>query len=114
MRKVVCEGLEFATQLSYSVLKVESDSTTLVSWIHFGGSVLWDYTYSLHPVCTLTSSSLILVRHVLHEATSAANFLANWACTHRISRYFLCSRDLSSSLFDILCLDAQIVPHARC
>ena len=40
MRKAVCEGLEFATQLSYSVLKVESDSTTLVSWIHFGGSVI--------------------------------------------------------------------------
>lgn len=114
MRKAVCEGLEFATQLSYFVLTVESDSTTLISWIHFGGLFLWDYAYSLHPVCTLTSSSLILVRHVLREATSAANFLVNWACTHWINRHFLCSHDLSSSLFGILYLNAQIVPHVRC
>lgn len=44
----VYEGLDLAIQLGHSVLKVESDSTTMVSWIHSQGPVHWDYTYSLH------------------------------------------------------------------
>ena len=31
----VCEGLELAIQLGHSVLEVESDSTVVVSWIHY-------------------------------------------------------------------------------
>ena len=44
----VYEGLDLAIQLGHSVLKVESDSTTVVSWIHSQGPIRWDYTYSLH------------------------------------------------------------------
>ena len=35
---VVCEGLELAIQLGYSVLEVESDSAIVMSWIHTSGS----------------------------------------------------------------------------
>ena len=90
----VYEGLDLAVQLGHSVLEVESDSTTVVSWIHSQGPVRWDYAYSLRRVCDLTSLFPIVVRHVLREATFAADFLANWACTHRVSRRFLSSRDL--------------------
>lgn len=34
----VCECLELATQFGYSMLEVESDSATLVSWINSHGS----------------------------------------------------------------------------
>ena len=61
----VCEGLELVTQLRYSVLKVESHSATVVSWIHSQGPVRWDYIYLLCRVCDLISSSHILIRHVL-------------------------------------------------
>ena len=81
---VVCEGLE----LGYSMLEVESDSATVVSWIHNQGPVRWEYSYSLRWVCRLVMSLPIQVRHVLREATSAADFLANWACTHQTSRCF--------------------------
>lgn len=61
-------------------------------------------------MCALSSSSPILVRHVLREATSAADFLANWAYTHRVSQCFLCSQDLPVGLPNILYLDAYVVP----
>ena len=35
----VCKGLELAVQLGHSVLAVESDSATVVSWIHTQGFV---------------------------------------------------------------------------
>ena len=49
-----------------------------------------------------------------HEATSAADFLANWTYTDQVSRCLLCSQDLPSSLSNILHLDAQAVHHVRC
>ena len=73
----VYEGLDLAVQLGHSVLEVESNSTTVVSWIHSQSPVHWDYAYSLRRLCDLTSSFPIVVRHVLREVTSAADFLAN-------------------------------------
>lgn len=73
----VCEGLELAIQLGHSVLDVESDSATVVSWTHTQGHVRWDYAYSLRRACRLISSSPIQMRHVFREATYAADFLAN-------------------------------------
>ena len=102
----VCKGLELAVQFGHTVLEVESISATMVSWIHTQGPVRWDYAYSLRQVCLLISSSHIQVRHVLHEATSAADFQANWACSHRISQRFLSPRELPLSLSSILHLDA--------
>ncbi|XP_052292028.1 uncharacterized protein LOC127900821 [Citrus sinensis] len=109
----VCERLELAIQLGYSVLEVESDSTTVVSWIHTQGPVRCEYSYSLHQVCRLVTSFPIQVRHVLREATSVADFLANWACTHRTSRHFLSPRELPKGLSGILYLDAHTIPHVR-
>ncbi|KAH9701287.1 hypothetical protein KPL71_024943 [Citrus sinensis] len=109
----VCEGLELAIQLGYSVLEVESDSATVVSWIHNQGIVRWEYSYSLRRVCRLVMSLPIQVRHVLREATSAADFLANWACTHRTSWRFLSPRELPKGLYGILYLDAHAIPHVE-
>lgn len=84
----ICEGLELVFQLGYSVLEVQSDSTTIVSWIHSEGLVCRYYPYSLCQVYDLASCSTILVRHVLWKAIFATNFLANWACTHLVHRRF--------------------------
>ena len=61
----------------------------------------------------LFSYFVILIRHVLWDSTSAADFLANWACTHRVSWCFLCTWDLPTGLYDILHLGAQTFPHIR-
>lgn len=95
------------------MLEVESNLATAVSCIHSYGPVRWDYVYSLRRVCALISSFLILVRHVFREATSATDFLVNWACTNRVNRHFLCSRDLPVGLSGILYLDAETSPHVR-
>ncbi|GAY62136.1 hypothetical protein CUMW_215430 [Citrus unshiu] len=42
----VCEDLELAIQLGYSVLEVESDSAMVASWIHTQGSVRWNLNWS--------------------------------------------------------------------
>lgn len=103
---VVCERLELAAQLGYFVLEVESNSVTIVSWILSGGPVCWDCANSLSKVCALTFSPTIFVRHVLHEAIFATDFLANWACTHRVSQRFLHVHDFPMSLSSIVHLDA--------
>lgn len=108
----VCEGLELASRLGHSVLEVESDSATVVSWIHSKGPVRWDYSYLLRRACRLISSS-IQVRHVHREATSAADFLANWACTLRSSRRFSSFQELPRGLSGILHTDAQSIPYVR-
>lgn len=64
-------------------------------------------------MCALTSSFPIVIRYVLGEATSAVDFLANWACTHRVSQCFLSSRDLLIGLSGNLHLDAKEIPHIR-
>lgn len=46
----ICEGLDLATQLGYFALEVESDSTTVVYWIHSQGPIRWDYV-SLFVEC---------------------------------------------------------------
>lgn len=81
---VICEGLEFTIQLSYSMLEVEFDSAMVVSWIVFSGYFHCDYAHFLCKVHVLTSSFTILVRHILCETTSVTDFLANWVCTHRV------------------------------
>ena len=50
---------------------------------------------------------------MLQEATSAVDFLPNWACTHGVSRHFLCSQDISVGLSSILHLDAQTDPMSN-
>lgn len=109
----VCEGLELAVQLGYSIVEVESDSATVVSWVLSGGSVRWDYTLSLRRVRYLVSSHSIVVRHVFREATYAADFLANWACSSCSSRRFFSVRDLPTGLSGILHMDTHAVPHIR-
>ncbi|KAH9750075.1 reverse transcriptase domain-containing protein [Citrus sinensis] len=109
----VCEGLELAARLGHSVLEVESDSATVVSWVHSQGPVRWDYSYLLRRACRLISSASIQVRHVLREATSAADFLANWACSHRSSRHFSSPQELPRGLLGILHTDAQSIPYVR-
>ena len=109
----ICEGLDLATQLGYFALEVESDSTTIVSWIHSQGPIRWDYVYLLRRMCALISSSHILIRHVLWEATSIADFLANWACSHQLSQHFLCAQYPPTVLSGILHLNAQTFPHVR-
>ena len=109
----ICEGLELATQLGYFALEVESDSTTVVYWIHSQGPIRWDYVYLLRRMCALISSSHILIRHVLWGATSIADFLANWAYSHRLSQHFFCTHDLPTSLSGISHLNAQTIPHVR-
>lgn len=109
----ICTGLELATHLKHSALEVESDSTTVVSLIHYQGLVHQDYVYLLHWVSALISFSHVLIRHVLWEATSTADFMAKWACFHRVSRRFLCARDLPTNLSGILHLDAQTFLHIK-
>lgn len=58
---VVCEGLELAAHMGYLTLEVQLDSATVVSWIHSQGLVRWEYAYLLRCVCSLISSSTILV-----------------------------------------------------
>lgn len=43
-------SLEFTTQLRYYMLKMEHDSTTLVSWNTFCGSMRWDCVYHFSKV----------------------------------------------------------------
>ncbi|KAH9684247.1 reverse transcriptase domain-containing protein [Citrus sinensis] len=107
----ICEGLELASQLGHSVLEVESDSATVVSWVLSQGPVRWDYSYIMRQACRLISSASIQVRHVLREATSAADFLANWACSHRSSRRFSSPQELPRGLLGILRTDAQSIPY---
>ena len=109
----ICEGLELASQLGHSVLEVESDSATVVSWVLSQGPVRWDYSYIMRQACRLISSASIQVRHVLREATSAADFLANWACSHRSSRRFSSPQELPRGLLGILRTDAQSIPYVR-
>lgn len=85
----ICEELELAVQLDYSMREVEFDLVTVTSWIFVSDSVCWDYALSLLRVRVLTSSSTILFRHILHDVTFVVDFLANWACTHRVSQRFL-------------------------
>lgn len=77
------EGLDLAAQLGFSDLKVESDLATVVSWAISNGFVQWDFAYLFERVQTLASSLSIIIRHVFREATFAADFMANWACTHQ-------------------------------
>lgn len=109
----MCKGLELVAHMGYLTLEVELYSAMIVSWIHSQGHVRWEYTYLLRRVCSLISSSTILVRHVFHEATSTANFLANWACSRLVSRHFSSPQDLPIGLLGILHLDTQVVPHVR-
>ncbi|KAH9750080.1 zf-RVT domain-containing protein [Citrus sinensis] len=97
----------------HSVLEVESDSATMVSWVHSQGPVRWDYSYLLRRACHLISSASIQVRHVLREATSAADFLANWACSHRSSRQFSSPQELPRDLSGIIHTDAQSITYVR-
>ncbi|KAH9687878.1 hypothetical protein KPL70_014934 [Citrus sinensis] len=80
------EGLDLAAQLGFSDLEVESDSATIVSWAISSSLVRWDFTYILGRVRALASRSSISIRHVFREATSAADFMANWACSHQTCR----------------------------
>ncbi|KAH9721044.1 polycomb group protein VERNALIZATION 2 [Citrus sinensis] len=59
----VCEDLELAIQLGYSVLEIESDSAMVASWIHTQGFVRWKYSYSLRWVCRLVTSFPIQMCH---------------------------------------------------
>ncbi|KAL9437128.1 hypothetical protein AB3S75_023048 [Citrus x aurantiifolia] len=109
----VHEGLELAIHLGHSILEVESNSATIVAWIWSNCQVSWDYTYLLRRVYSMASSTNILVRHVFREATFAADFLANWICTHKVHYRFISPRDIPAGLHSILHLDAHAVPHIR-
>lgn len=88
--------------------------------LHAWGRVLFDYggfldsfkwLYSLGLCSSIAQSSTLtssptMVRHILWEATSATNFLVNWACTHQVSRCFLDTRDFPVGLSGFPHLDA--------
>ncbi|KAH9684879.1 hypothetical protein KPL70_013711 [Citrus sinensis] len=105
------EGLDLATQLGFSNLEVESDSATVVSWAISSRFVRWDFAYLLGRVQALASSPSIIISHVFREATSAANFMANWACTHKTCQRFFNPGDLPAGLSGILHLDTLEIPY---
>lgn len=74
---IVCENLNFAIQLGYYEIKAKLDSTTIISSINFYCFARWDFTYLFGRVRALFFGLSILIRHVLWEATSTANFTTN-------------------------------------
>lgn len=46
----ICEGIELVVQLGHSVVEIESDSATMVSWILSRAHVCRDYTDALHHI----------------------------------------------------------------
>ena len=106
---VVCKGLELAIQLRYSVLEVESDSAMVMSWIHTSGSCSMGMFLFSAPGVPFGN----VIPHSGETCSSryAADFLANWACTHRTSRCFLSLRELPKGLSGILYLDTHAIPH---
>ena len=81
-------GLELAIELGFSSLIVEFDSTTVVSWVTSHGYGCWDYAYLLAKIRHLCSLSSVQIHHVYREANQAADYLANWACTHQEDKHF--------------------------
>lgn len=71
----ICEGIELVVQLGHSVVEIESDSATMVSWILSRAHVCRDYTDALHHIRALVSSYTILVSHMLRKATSVVGYL---------------------------------------
>lgn len=109
----LCEGLRFANDLGYCALEVESDSTTVVPWILSSSSGCWDYIYMVARARQILKSNPIILRHVLREANSAADFMANWSCRHQSSRLFQSHDVLPDGLQGIISLDAMQVPYVR-
>ncbi|KAL9445387.1 hypothetical protein AB3S75_018391 [Citrus x aurantiifolia] len=107
------KGLDLAAQLGFSDLEVEFDSATVVSWAISSSFVRWDFTYILGRVRALASRSSISIRHVFREATSAADFMANWACTHQTCQRFFNLSDLPTGLSGIIHLDTHGIPYIR-
>lgn len=109
----IIEGLNYAMQLGFSALEVESDSATVVSWILGSSTGRWEYVYLVDRVRQILMSSPIVLRHVLREANFAADFMANWGFHHRTSRLFGAQEPLPPGLTGIVHWDALQVPHVR-
>lgn len=77
---IVCENLNFAIQLGYFEIKAKFDSTTVISSINLYCSTRWNFIYLFGCVRALFFGPSILIRHVLWEVTSTANFTTNWTC----------------------------------
>lgn len=110
----VFEGLRLASQLGIDSLEVESDSTTVVSWVLDSSVGRWDYAYLLAQTRQLLHSSAWSIRHVLREANQAADFMANWAYRECLSNIFESSNSLPTGISGITRMDAMQVPHVRC
>ena len=55
----------------------DSNMAIVVYWINSHGSLRWSYVNLLGWVQAMYASPFVVVRHVLGEITSAANFMAN-------------------------------------
>lgn len=106
----IYEGLRYAVLLGFSDLEVESDSTTIVSWIQSASNGSWDYIYLIARVRQILRSHTFTIQHILREANTAADFMANWAVFHRSSRFFHHNDTLPDGLPGIIRLDAIQFP----
>lgn len=64
--------------------------------------VRWEHVCTLGQFRIMSSAVSVLVRHVLREAVSTADFMANWACTHRVHQYFLSPQAFLSAYLGLL------------
>ena len=106
-------GLELAVDLGCSSLIVESNSVTVISWVTLNCVSYWDYAYLIARIRHLCSMCSVQLCHVYREANKAADYLANWACTHQEVRHFYAKQDMPSTLTGILALDTDEVPQFR-
>lgn len=95
----ILEGFDLTTLLKFSVLEVEFDSATIVSWAISQGSVWLDFVYLLNKIHALFSSLSIVIRYVFWEATSTADFIDNWVYIDQTRQRFFSSR-----IFQLVCI----------
>lgn len=98
----ICECLELATQFGYSVLEVESDSATLVSWINSHGSCAMGICLYFGSIPHYVFCRFRLGQACSREAISTPDFMANWACTHRVHQCFLSPQAFLSAYLGLL------------
>lgn len=64
--------------------------------------VRWEHVCTLGQFRIMSSAVSVLVRHVLREAISTADFMANWACTYRVHHCFLSPQAFLSAYLGLL------------
>lgn len=75
--------------------------------------VRWEHICNLGQFRIMSSAVSVLIRDVFREAISTADFMANWACTHRVHQCFLSPHAFLSAYLGFTYLEAYQVPHVR-